>query len=131
MMSARPILSGKLTMTIDWQRVLPVLVSIGIIIAIAVLRQYSRTIAAVAATMPINMPLGLWIVYSAAPNDRIALIQFTEVLMISLPATLAFATVAWITSRAGWGVAPIIIAGYVGWGITLLICMGLRGYLPR
>lgn len=118
-------------MTIDWQRVLPVLVSIGIIISIAILRTYSKTIAAVAATMPINMPLGLWIVYSAAPNDHNALSQFAEVLMISLPGTLAFAVIAWLTSRAGWGVAPIIIAGYVGWGIALLIGMGLRGYLPK
>ena len=118
-------------MTIDWQRVLPVLVSIGIIIAVAILRSYSKTIAAVAATMPINMPLGLWIVYSGAPADRAALSQFSEVLMISLPATFAFATVAWIASRAGWGLAPIIVAGYVGWGITLLICMALRGYLPK
>jgi hypothetical protein len=118
-------------MTIDWGRVAPVLVSIAIIISVAVLRQYSKTVAAVAATMPINMPLGLWIVYSGAPNDRAAIIQFSEVLMISLPATFAFATVAWITSRAGWGLAPMIVAGYVGWGITLLICMAFRGYLPK
>ena len=51
-------------MSIDWQRVLPVAVSIGIIIAVAVLRQYSKTFAAIAATMPINVPLALWIIYS-------------------------------------------------------------------
>ncbi len=44
-------------MTIDWSRVTPVLISIGIIIGIAILRQYSKTIAAIAATMPINIPL--------------------------------------------------------------------------
>jgi hypothetical protein len=51
-------------MQIDVQRILPVLVSILIIISVAVLRQYSKTFAAIAATMPINIPLGLWIVYA-------------------------------------------------------------------
>ena len=116
-------------MTVDWQRVLPVLVSIAIIIAIAILRTYSRTIAAVAATMPINIPLGLWIVYSAAPGDRASVTQFAEVLMVSLPATLVFAVVAWLGARAGWNIGAIIAAGYVGWGLTLLAGMALRGIL--
>ena len=48
-----------LHMTLDWQRTLPVIVSILIIIAIAILRQYSKMLAAVVAVMPVNVPLGL------------------------------------------------------------------------
>lgn len=37
---------------------MPVLVSIGIIIAVAVLRNVNKQFAAIVATMPINIPLG-------------------------------------------------------------------------
>ena len=45
------------------RQILPVIVSILIIIAVAILRNYSKTLAAIFATMPINIPLSLWIIY--------------------------------------------------------------------
>ena len=114
-------------MSIDWQRVLPVVVSICIIIAVAVLRQHSRTLAAIAATMPINVPLALWIVYSGGgANDRDALMVFFETMMIGLPPTFLFVVVAYLAARAGWNVAPMIVVGYLAWGGSLLLLLPLR-----
>jgi hypothetical protein len=47
----------------NWQRWLPTLTSIAIILAITLLRDKSRTFAAIIAVTPINIPLALWIVY--------------------------------------------------------------------
>lgn len=110
---------------VDWQRVLPVLVSIGIIIAIAILRNYSKTFAAIAATMPINIPLGLWIV--ATGDDQVDLVGFSQSLVINIIPTLFFLVVVWFAFRLGWTLIPAIAVGYVAWGITLAISYWLRG----
>ena len=41
---------------------LPVFISIAIIISVALLRERSRTLAAVLVTLPINIPLAMWII---------------------------------------------------------------------
>lgn len=106
-------------MTIDWQKTLPVLVSIGIIIAIAVLRQYSKTLAAIIAVMPINIPLGMWIVYAGDDNKQQALTDFSQALFVNILPTLAFMLVAWQMARGGYGLVATIAAGYAVWAVGL------------
>ncbi len=114
-------------MTIDWNRILPVIVSIAIIIAIAILRNYSRTFAAIVAVMPINIPLGMWIIYAGEDNSQQALAEFSESLLLNIVPTLFFMVVTWQATRAGWGLVPSIAAGYAVWLITLLGVFALRG----
>jgi hypothetical protein len=118
-------------MPIQMQRILPVIVSILIIIVVAILRQYSRTFAAIVATMPINVPLALWIVYSGDAVDREAIVEFTQNLLIGMPPTFVFVLVAWLAARAGWSLVPMIAAGYAAWGITLLLSFAARSLLVR
>ena len=103
---------------IAWERVLPVLVSIGVILLVAVLREHSRTFAAIAATMPINVPLALWIVFSA-DNNPTSRTAFAEGLLIGILPTVLFLIVSWLVVRAGWPLIPTLIAGYAAWGIGL------------
>src|SRR5512135_1581431 len=104
-------------MTIDWARITPVVISIGIIIAVAVLRQYSKTIAAIAATMPINIPLGMWIVAAGGDTHPGALAEFNEAVLVNIFPTVAFILVAWLMARAGYSVLPTIVVGYVVWAV--------------
>lgn len=106
-------------MDIAWGRVLPVLVSIAVIILIAVLREYSKTLAAITATMPVNIPLALWIMYSAEEGDKTVMAAFTGSLVIGIGPTVLFLIVVWLAARAGWGVVPMLIAGYAAWGVAL------------
>lgn len=111
-------------MEIAWGRVLPVIISIGIIIAIAILREYSKTLAAIAATMPINLPLGLWLVYGASTKSEME--YFTRSLFLNMLPTMLFVIITWQAARAGWKLLPMIGAGYAGWGITLGLLMLIR-----
>lgn len=111
-------------MEIAWGRVLPVLVSICIIIAIAILREYSKTLAAIAATMPINLPLGLWLVYGASNREEVE--YFTRSLFLNMLPTMLFVIITWQAARAGWKLLPMIAAGYAGWGIALGLLMLIR-----
>ena len=47
------------------QDVLPVLASVLVLVLIAAVEKQSKSIAAITATMPVNMTLALWIIYSA------------------------------------------------------------------
>lgn len=104
---------------IAWGRVLPVLVSIAIIILVAVLREYSKTIAAVAATMPINVPLALWIVAAGDGQNPAVLAEFTQAIFINIWPTVVFIIIVWLAARAGWSLMPMLLAGYAGWGVSL------------
>jgi len=101
-------------MTIDWQRVFPVIASILIIISVAIVRQYSKALAPILATMPINIPLAMWILYD--PNDQGGMTQFIRDMSINMMPTLVFLVVAWLASRAGWAIVSTIGVGYLGWG---------------
>jgi hypothetical protein len=113
----------------DWERILPVIVSIGIIITIAILREYSKTFAAVATVMPVNIPLGMWIVTAGTDNPRQGLHEFTGAVLINILPTVVFMLIAWYLSRTGWGLLPIILLGYSGWAVTLGIVFGIRAWL--
>src|SRR5690242_4148683 len=108
-------------MSTDWLRIAPVLVSIGIIILIAVIRQYSTSLAAITATMPLNIPLGMWIVYSGSDNHQAALAEFSEAAMMNIIPTIVFLVVAWQFSKIGFSAVQTILLGYVSWAI----CLGL------
>ena len=118
-------------MHIEWRTVIPVLVSIGVILLVAVLRNYSRTLAAITATMPINIPLALWIVYSASPADKAGMVTFTEGLVIGLIPTFAFLLVAFLAARAELGLPAMIGGGYAAWGVCLGALLLLEGMLKR
>ncbi len=103
---------------------MPVIVSIIIIIAIAILREYSKTFAAIAVTMPINLPLGIWLVYGSSTKTEME--AFTKSLALNMIPTIAFVIIAWMAARAGWKLIPMVAAGYAGWGVGLFILMLVR-----
>jgi mannose/fructose/N-acetylgalactosamine-specific phosphotransferase system component IID len=116
-------------MPIAWEKVLPVLISCTIIVGIAIIREYSKTVAAITATMPVTIPLSLWIIYAAEGGERAAVTQYTDALLMGIVPTVVFLVVAWWVSRAGWSLIPIVVAGYTGWAVTLGVLLGLRRLL--
>lgn len=116
-------------LALPWEKLAPVIVSILIIIAVALLREKSPAFSAIAATMPINIPLGMFIVY-ASSGDKVETMQnFTHNVFINMWPTMVFALVVLIVSRWGWGLVPSIVAGYIGWGVSFLILSYFRGGL--
>ena len=111
-------------MEIVWSRVLPVLISISIIILVSILRETSKTLASILATMPINIPLALWVV--SADSTPATIETFTRSLFINILPTLAFLLVVWLAARAGWHLMPMIAAGYGAWAVGLGLVFFIR-----
>jgi hypothetical protein len=117
--------------SVDWSKVLPVIISIVVIISIAVLRRYSTTVASIAAVMPINIPLGIAIIYFSTPEKErdIKIPSFAYDLGINLIPTFIFTIVVWRMFAAGYGFWATILGGYVVWAISLGVLFLLRAWL--
>lgn len=116
-------------MSIKLQDVLPIILSVLVIIFVAILEKQSKLFAAIAATMPLTIPLALWIVYSSTGGEREAVLQFTQGLVLSLIPTLLFALTAWIAARAGLKLIPIIVSSYSVWAVSTVLMVLIRRWL--
>jgi len=103
----------------NFQKLVPVLTSIAIILLAAGLRERSRPIAAVLATTPINIPLALWIISTGSGGDAKALTDFMRAAIISLIPTFIWLGVVFLAVRAGWNVFAAIGAGYGVWVVLI------------
>jgi hypothetical protein len=90
--------------------------SIVIIVVVAVLRERSRTAAAILATMPINMVLALWLVVGTPDATQGTLVTFIHSLLVGLVPSFIWLVVVYVAVRVGWTLAPAVVAGYVVWG---------------
>lgn len=118
-----------MTQSDAWRQVGPVLLSIVIIIAIAILRNSSRVLAGILGTMPVNVALALWIVYSGANGEKSSIRQYTDTLPFGIVGTVAFILAVWFAARAGWKLLPMLAVGYAAWGFTLALMFALKGWL--
>jgi hypothetical protein len=112
-----------------WHEVLPVIISIGVITLVAVLQKQSKLIAAVTATMPVTIPLALWIVYSSSQGDKQAVEKFSQSLVFGIIPTAAFVVALWVTARLGMKLVPMIVSAYAVWAGMLGLVLGLRRLL--
>jgi hypothetical protein len=111
------------------QDIVPVLLSIVVIILVAVFEKQSKLFAALTATMPLGIPLALWIVYSTNAGDKQVVSQFSLSLLLSFIPTLAFVVTIWIAARAGMKLVPMLATGYSVWAAGALILYLLRNTL--
>ena len=109
-----------------WQDVIPVVLSILIIILVAVLEKQSKLIAAITATMPLSVVLGLWVVYASAGGDQEAVNSFTTGLLIGIIPSVIFLLTVWFAARQGLRLVPLIGVGYAAWGMALVLILGVR-----
>jgi hypothetical protein len=108
------------------QTVIPVAMSIVVIILVAVVERHSKLAAAITASMPLSMPLALWIVYASAGGDRATVAQFSRGLLVALVPTIGFTLALWLAARAGMKLVPMLLVGYGVWGIMLALVVVLR-----
>jgi hypothetical protein len=109
-----------------WRQAGPVLLSMLVIVVVAIVRDHSRTAAAITATMPITIPLSLWIIYSGSRGEAAAVRQFTDTLPAGILGTVAFIAAVWLGARAGWRLLPMLGAGYAAWAVVLGLGLWLR-----
>jgi hypothetical protein len=110
----------------SWQEVSRLLIAFVVIAAVALLQKQSKLIAAITATMPVNIPLAMWILYSSAGGNGASIKEFTRSMVIGIFPTIGFLFAVWLASRADMKLGPTLLAGYAVWGAGVLIVMLLQ-----
>lgn len=113
-------------MILPIEKVIPVVISIIVIIAVAIISEYSKTLAAITAVMPIGIPLGMWVAVAGQEKPDEFLSEFSGLIAINMIPTLCFIGAAWFIARSGYSLWPTIIGGYVVWAITLIVLLLVR-----
>lgn len=108
-------------------RLLPVILSIAIILVIAVIQERSKFLAAVIATMPVTIPLTLWVVFSANQGDYQQTESFTAAMIGGIIATFAFVLAVWAALRARLPFPAVLLCGYGVWGVVNLLSGWITG----
>jgi len=107
------------------QKSLPVITSILIILAVAALRDRSKLLATIFATMPINMPLALWVLSGSGPDDPALMAGYARAFLISLMPSVIWLVVVYLGLRGGWSLPGAILSGYAVWGLLMAGLFGL------
>ena len=109
-----------------WHEIIPVFISVVVIVLVAALEKQNKLVAAVTATMPLTMPLALWIVYAANQGERVAVEKFTQGLVLGILPTVGFALATWVGARLGLKLGALLALGYTAWGVSLLLLLGIK-----
>ena len=115
--STHPIISPLPNLNL--QKVLPVLTSIAIILLVAFLRDRSKTLAAILATMPINIPLALWVVFGTGNYDQRDVELFVRALLPGIIATTIWIAVVFLALHFGVRLLPAVLGGYAVWAALI------------
>lgn len=116
-------------MHLKLQDILPVAISVLVIILVAIIEKQSKTFAAITATMPMTIPLTLWIVYSSSGGDKLVISSFTQNMFLSILPTVAFVLTIWLASRAGLKLLPLLGIGYTVWVLGSALMLLVRRWL--
>lgn len=108
------------------KKMLPVFISIAIIISVALLRERSRTLAAVLVTLPINIPLSMWIVARGDDGNAKIIYDFARSTVIGLGIALMWILIVFFALRAGWGLPAALASAYGVWIVLIAALFVLR-----
>jgi hypothetical protein len=101
------------------------------VIQIAVLRERSKALAAITATMPINVALGLYLITVADGTDQETVVSFVRAMVIGVIGTLIWLLAVWLAARAGWTLPRLLLVGYLAWGIAIGAIFALQSLVGR
>lgn len=103
------------------KKMLPVLISIAIIITVALLRERSRTLAAVLVTLPINIPLSMWIVARGNAGNTKIIYDFARSTVIGMGITQVWILIVFFALRAGWTLPAALASAYGVWIVLIAV----------
>lgn len=108
------------------KKMFPVFISIVILISVALLRERSRTLAAVLVTLPINIPLAMWIIAQGNGSSPKLVYDFARSTVAGLLITLVWVLIVFFALRAGWTLPAALGAAYGAWVVLIAGLFALR-----
>ena len=103
-----------------FSRFFPILISVAILVLIAFVQERSKFLAAIIATMPVMIPLSLWVVYRSNQENYTQITLYARSLVWGIFPTVGFILAVWAAFRLRLPFQAVIGVGYAAWGILTL-----------
>lgn len=86
--------------------------------AVTLISERSKPLAGIVSTMPLNVPIILWILWGQTNGDVAGLAVLTRSMLIGIVATAVFVLACWVGFSRRWGLGPVLLAAYALWAVT-------------
>ncbi|HBY94919.1 MAG: hypothetical protein M5U01_39400 [Ardenticatenaceae bacterium] len=94
---------------------LRLLFGVLILTAVTLVSQYSRRLAGIVSTLPVNITVALWVVYSITGSRPQAVAPLALGMIWGLMSTMLFVVICWYTLTRGWALPKVLLFGYAVW----------------
>jgi hypothetical protein len=92
-----------------------ILVGYALITAVALISDRSRALAGIAATMPINITIILWIIWGKSEGEYSNLQEVTRSMLTGIFSTVCFIALCWFGFNRRWSFVMTLTVGYLVW----------------
>jgi hypothetical protein len=92
-----------------------ILIGCGLITAVALVSDRSRTLAGILGTAPINIPIVLWIIWSKNESTYADVELTSRSMLLGIASTACFIAVCWYGFSQRWSFALTMGVGYLAW----------------
>ena len=104
-----------------FDKALPVVASVAIIVLVAIVQERSRDLAAIVATLPLTAPLAAWIVFSASGGDHPHTAEFVRSMLAASIANVLFIVACWYGLQQRWPFALVMLVAFGVWGVLVAV----------
>jgi uncharacterized membrane protein (GlpM family) len=108
-----------------------ILIGCGLITAVALISDRSRTLAGILGTAPINIPIVLWIIWSKDTSDYAGVELTSRAMLLGIASTACFIAVSWYGFSRRWPFALTVGAGYLAWAAVAFVPGLVWGLIDR
>ena len=111
------------------QRLYQLLVSFGILTAIAFITERSHVLASIVSVMPLNITVTLWFLSSRTDSSAALSADFSRMASFGLFPTALFTAACWFGFRQGWSLGRVLVVGYAVWLAAMGLYRGIEWWL--
>jgi hypothetical protein len=113
------------------QRIYQLLLSFGILTAVAFISERSHVLASIVSVMPLNITFALWFISTRADSSAALLADYSRMVTFGLIPTMLFTTACWFGFRRGWSVGRVVVVGYAVWLAAMGLYRGIEWWLQK
>ena len=99
-----------------------------ILVIVAFIGERYRNIAGLLTSMPLQIPLAMWIVYTSTGGQSEQTAQFARAAFYGIVPTAMFCLTCWLVLAKGWPFPRVVMTAYGVWLVSTFISYEL---LPK
>lgn len=92
-----------------------------ILFVVAFIGERYRNVAGIVTSMPLQIPLAMWIVYTSTGGNTEQTAEFARAAFYGIIPTAVFCAVCWFVLAKSWPFPRVVLMAYGIWFVSVLI----------